>query len=258
MNTGYIIKNNIAYGLGGGGGDTMAQEVLASTLTQLGVPTESDASFTTINENIFVLAEQKYDEGNEDGVAQSMVGDAVASEVLSGKTFTTKNDVGITGTMTNNSSTIKSSTLSLDSSNQRVQLAIPTTGYYDTNSKLYQSYTNVANEIGLTANKIVDGNTILGVTGTAKAFPTSCTVLLSTTTNYTSSKSFTNCPVGKIIMIDVYGYSGTITVSGINIIKQTNSNIAQYATSFIVGVTTNSTVVINGTSFYLEYVAYLS
>ena len=100
MNTGYIIKNNIAYGLGGGG-DSMAQEVLASTLTQLGAPTESDASFVTINENIFILAEQKYDEGNEDGVAQSMVGDAVASEVLSGKTFTTKNDVGITGTMAN-------------------------------------------------------------------------------------------------------------------------------------------------------------
>lgn len=79
----------------------MAREVLASTLTQLGVPTASDASFVTINENIIILAEDKYDEGNEDGVASAMVGDAVIGDVLSGKTFTTKNGVGLTGTMVN-------------------------------------------------------------------------------------------------------------------------------------------------------------
>lgn len=93
--------DELAYSIKSGESDTMAREVLASTLTQLGVPTSSDSSFITINENIMILAEEKYDEGNEDGVASAMVGDATVDNVLSGKTFTTKAGVGLTGTMVN-------------------------------------------------------------------------------------------------------------------------------------------------------------
>ena len=96
-------------------------------------------------------------------------GDAVAANVLNGKTFFSDSYTAKTGTMTNNSSTTKSGTISLDSTNKRVQLAIPANGYYDTNSKLYQTYANVASKIGLTAAKIVSGNTILGIAGTAKS-----------------------------------------------------------------------------------------
>ena len=93
--------DELAYSIKSGESDTMAREVLAFTLTQLGVPTSSDSSFVTINENIMILAEEKYDEGNEDGVASAMVGDATVDNVLSGKTFTTKAGVGLTGAMVN-------------------------------------------------------------------------------------------------------------------------------------------------------------
>ena len=43
---------------------------------------------------------------------------------------------------------------------------MPATGYYDTNAYVYVSYSTLASLIGLTADKIVAGNTILGVTGT--------------------------------------------------------------------------------------------
>ena len=94
--------NELAYSIKSGESDTMAREVLASTLTQLGVPTSSDASFVTINENIILLADLKYEEGEEDGTAAAMIGDATTDDVLSGKIFTNKNDAGLTGTMTNN------------------------------------------------------------------------------------------------------------------------------------------------------------
>ena len=71
--------------------------------------------------------------------------------------------------MTNNSGTTKSATCSLDTTNKRVQLTIPANAYYNTSAKLYATYATVASKIGLTAAKIVKGNTILGIAGTAKA-----------------------------------------------------------------------------------------
>lgn len=220
------------------------KELIASAITDKKVPTDADATFAEMAANIESL---KLGSGN-----------ATAADVLKGKTFTNDDGVEYTGNMTNNAGTTKSATCSLNTTNKRVQLTVPANAYYSTASKLYDTYANVASKIGLTAAKLVSGNTVLGIAGTAKAFPSSCTVLLSTTTQYSSSKAFSNCPVGVIMMIDVYGYSGTVTVSGMTVIKQTNSNIAQYNTSFVVGVTKSSTVTVKATSFFLEYVAYLS
>ena len=71
--------------------------------------------------------------------------------------------------MTNNGGTTKSATCTLDTTNKRVQLTIPANAYYNTSSKLYATYATVASKIGLTAAKILSGNTILGIAGTAKA-----------------------------------------------------------------------------------------
>lgn len=79
---------------------------VASALTNQGVSTDSDATFNTISTNINTLATNKYNagkaEGRTEGINESKVGTAVDSDVLTGKTFTNSNDIGITGTMTNN------------------------------------------------------------------------------------------------------------------------------------------------------------
>ena len=100
-------------------------------------------------------------------------GNATETNVLSGKTFSNANSSGLTGTMTNNGGATKSATYSLDSTNSRVVATIPNNGYYSTSSKLYATYANVRSLIGLTAAKIVKGNTILGLAGTAIKSPTS-------------------------------------------------------------------------------------
>ena len=96
-------------------------------------------------------------------------GTATAANVLSGKTFFSDSYTAKTGTMTNSSGTTKSATGTLDATNKRVQLTVPANAYYSTTSKLYIAYSTLAKLIGLTAAKIVKGNTILGIAGTAKA-----------------------------------------------------------------------------------------
>ena len=100
-------------------------------------------------------------------------GDATAANVLSGKTFFSDSYTAKTGTMTDSSGTTKSATGTLDATNKRVQLTVPANAYYSTTSKLYIAYSTLATLIGLTAAKIVKGNTILGIAGTANAAVTS-------------------------------------------------------------------------------------
>lgn len=129
----------------------MAREILASTLTQLGVPTASDATFVTINENIMILAEQKYDEGNEDGVAASMLGNAAVEDVLSGKTFTNSSEAGLTGTMENQGA----KTASL---NAGEEYAIPA-GYHNGSGKITANSLASQTSATATAAKILSGYT---------------------------------------------------------------------------------------------------
>lgn len=107
----------------------------------------------------------------EDGKVNGMVGTAVAADVLAPKTFTNSAGIGITGTMTDKTGTAAvSATASLDATNSRLKMAIPATGKYGTNNYLYAAYSTIRNLIGLTAAKIVKGNTILGLAGTTLSF----------------------------------------------------------------------------------------
>lgn len=90
---------------------------------------------------------------------------AIANNILSGVTAYV-NGVKLTGTMTNRTSANLSATPSLDTTNSRIRLKIPGNGYYDTNAYLYTTYAALASAIGLTADKIVAGQTVLGIAGT--------------------------------------------------------------------------------------------
>ena len=91
-------------------------------------------------------------------------GNAMAADVLAGKTFTNSTGVEQTGTMVDASGATSAATASLDATNSRLQLTIPTTGKYSTGSRLYAAYSTIASLIGLTAAKLIPGNTILGIT----------------------------------------------------------------------------------------------
>lgn len=129
--------------------------LLASAITDKRVATDATATFAKMAENISKI------------VLGS--GNATKADVLSGKTFTNNDGIEYTGSMTNNAGSAKSATGSLDSTNKRVQLAVPANAYYSTASKLYIAYATLASLIGLTAAKIIKGNTILGIAGTAKS-----------------------------------------------------------------------------------------
>ena len=99
------------------------------------------------------------------GVSNTKVGTATVNQVLSGYTFTNKNGVGISGAMPNKTGTANHlGTATLGASN--LFLSIPAQGFYNANNKLYATFATIANLIGLTASKIVKGNTILGIAGT--------------------------------------------------------------------------------------------
>ena len=131
------------------------KKTVANAITDKGITTSTDATFATMANNIALI---------ETGIKTDDA-TAVSANILSGKTAYAK-DVKITGTMTNKSSSTTLSTASLDTTNSRVKLKLPENGYYDTNAYLYVSYASLASAIGLTADKIMKGNTILGISGT--------------------------------------------------------------------------------------------
>lgn len=90
-------------------------------------------------------------------------GNALAGDVLKGKTFTNDDGVEYTGTLEDKSGTAQSATASLDATNSRLQMTIPATGKYSTASKIYAAYSAIRSLIGLTADKIWYNETILGL-----------------------------------------------------------------------------------------------
>ena len=108
-----------------------------------------------------------YIKDGADTVTPFRTGNATTAQVLSGYTFANATYPNLTGAMPNNGGTSTSATYSLDSTNSRVVATIPANGYYNTSSKLYATYASVRTLIGLTAAKIVKGNTILGLAGTS-------------------------------------------------------------------------------------------
>ena len=89
--------------------------------------------------------------------------------MVAGKTAVTSdsNDEAGNGGLADKNGTVQSATASLDTTNKRLQMTIPALGRYNTNSKLYAAFSAIASLIGLTAAKLVGGNTVLGVAGTA-------------------------------------------------------------------------------------------
>ena len=129
--------------------------LIASAITGKGIETDSDATFEVMASNIALI---------QTGI---MTTDATvtASQILAGAIAYGANGK-ITGAMANKAGTNTSANASLDTTNSRVKLQIPSNGYYDTGAYLYIPYATLASILGITADKIVVGNTILGITGT--------------------------------------------------------------------------------------------
>lgn len=92
---------------------------------------------------------------------------ATADNMLNGITAMT-----IKGTVTGNIQTIdttyNSESVTNNPDNEKINVQIPSNAYYTTSANLAVDYSAIANSIGLDSNQIVEGNTILGVPGTAQ------------------------------------------------------------------------------------------
>lgn len=100
--------------------------------------------------------------------------DATVANVLTGKKFfSSASDDVQTGTMASMSGATSTASASANTSNTSAtgyqRLTIPASGYYDTSSKLQVVNSTLAANIGLTAAKLVTGNTVLGIAGTGGA-----------------------------------------------------------------------------------------
>ena len=164
-----------------------------------------------------------YIKDGADTVTPFRTGTATTAQVLSGYTFANATYPDLTGAMPNNGGTTKSATYSLDTTNSRVVATIPTNGYYNTSSKLYATYASVRTLIGLTATKIVKGNTILGLAGTAIKAYTTLSALFQHYYTQNQNKTYTatkDCTVLAICLQTTHGgdgsggYKSTLTTTG--------------------------------------------
>lgn len=93
---------------------------------------------------------------------------ATAARILSPYTAYAKG-VKLTGTMKDKSGTTQHTAgASSAAISTGIRLAIPEAGYYSTSNRIFYSNANLANAIGLTADKLLKGNTVIGVEGTAE------------------------------------------------------------------------------------------
>lgn len=114
-------------------------------------------------DKIQTVRDTAYSEGFADGGPTGIT--AKAGDVLSGKVFGSGGNAKATGTMPDNSgSTLTTATRSLSGGYLLYQP--PSAGYMTTATKLRCAQANVASTVGLTAAKLVAGNTVLGVAGT--------------------------------------------------------------------------------------------
>ncbi len=137
------------------------------------------AAYTTIA-NLIGLTAAKLVKGNtilgitgNNNNMDTSGADAGAGDVLAGKKAGVKGSL-ITGTLADKTGTADyNAEASMDATNKRIKLKVPTTGKYSVGNYLYAAYATIANLIGLTAAKLVKGNTILGITGNNNNMDTS-------------------------------------------------------------------------------------
>ena len=164
------------YAIGVGEEDTTLRDSLASILTDEGVEvTEEDDMASLIT---------KVDEEFDKQVVPA--GDAVASDVLSGKTFMNNSGELLTGNVTKMSEYTQITSGNVNNNGAAVYISIPS-GAYTTPSvlgkpEIFLTYADL--DANLVPENIVSGKSICGVTGTAKTVPT----IVSGTSNtiYTS------------------------------------------------------------------------
>ena len=137
------------------------------------------AAYTTIA-NLIGLTAAKLVKGNtvlgitgNNNNMDTSGADATAGDILSGKKAGVKGSL-ITGTLADKTGTADyNAEASIDATNKRIKLKVPATGKYGVGNYLYAAYTTIANLIGLTAAKLVKGNTVLGITGNNNNMDTS-------------------------------------------------------------------------------------
>ncbi|MGI5898643.1 MAG: hypothetical protein ACOX8S_01830 [Christensenellales bacterium] len=134
-------------------------------------------------------------------------GTALAEDVVFGKTFFSDDPMEKqTGTLADRSGqSVTAASADLASSQYRLQA--PAAAKYSSGTRLQRSFANVASDIGLTAAKLMSGNTVLGIAGTAKgsiymesiaSARVSVTLYLGSTANITVS-NLTKEPVGIVV-----------------------------------------------------------
>lgn len=98
---------------------------------------------------------------------------ASASDIVAPKTAYNGTTL-ITGTIADRTGTSEyAATASVDNTNKKIKMQVPADGKYGTKNYLYQSFSNIASLIGLTASKLLKNNTVLGITGNSNNMDTS-------------------------------------------------------------------------------------
>lgn len=134
---------------------------LVENLTALGITASTGETWETLLNKVLSLINTS--------------SDTVTTEtLLSGYTAHNATGAKITGTLADKTGTTDyNAEASIDGTNKRLKLKVPATGKYGVGNYLYAAYTTIANLIGLTAAKLVKGDTILGITGSNNNMDTS-------------------------------------------------------------------------------------
>lgn len=98
---------------------------------------------------------------------------ATVSDIVAPKTAYNGTTL-ITGTIADKTGTSEyAATASIDNTNKKIKMQVPSDGKYSTKNYLYQTFSNIASLIGLTSAKLLKNNTVLGITGNSNNMDTS-------------------------------------------------------------------------------------